>query len=86
MAKKNENRIREGSILGDVIVYIIVGLLCFVALYPMYYVLVISLSDPIYASTLGVYWWPKSEEGLFYLGAYERLVTDGNMWLDYGTT
>ena len=57
MAKKNENRIREGSILGDVIVYIIVGLLCFVALYPMYYVLVISLSDPIYASTLGVYWW-----------------------------
>jgi putative aldouronate transport system permease protein len=86
MAKKNANRIREGSIVGDVIVYAIVALLCFIALYPMYYVLVISLSDPIYASTLGVYWWPKSEEGVFYLGAYERLVTDGNMWRAYGNT
>ena len=86
MASKNANRIREGSILGDVIVYLVVGMLCFVALYPMYYVLVISLSDPIYASTLGVYWWPKSESGMFYLGAYERLVTDTNMWVAYGNT
>lgn len=86
MAGKNANRIREGSVLGDIIVYVIVALLCFIALYPMYYVLVISLSDPIYASTLGVYWWPKSEEGIFYLGAYERLVTDMNMWVAYGNT
>ncbi|NLG24994.1 MAG: carbohydrate ABC transporter permease, partial [Clostridiales bacterium] len=55
------------------------------ALYPMYYVLVVSLSDPVYASTLNVYWWPKSAAGI-YLGAYTRLVTDMNMWNAYRNT
>lgn len=80
-----KNRIHEGSALGDIVIYTILILLCFVALYPMYYVLVVSLSDPIYASTLNVYWWPKSEQGI-YFGAYERIVTDSSMWRAYGNT
>lgn len=84
--EKKGKAIREGSILANALIYIIVALMCFVALYPMYYVLVISLSDPIYASTLSVYWWPKSESGMFYLGAYKRLVTDSNLWHAYMNT
>lgn len=82
---KQKNIIREGSLIADVVIYAIVGLLCFITLYPMYYVLVISLSDPIYASTLNVYWWPKSASGI-YFGAYERLMTDKNMWMAYKNT
>lgn len=85
MEHKN-NKIYEGTLVGDIIIHIIVALMCFFALYPMYYVLVISLSDPIYASTLNVYAWPKSETGIFYLGAYERLVTDMTMWKAYVNT
>ena len=80
-----KNRIREGTLAGNIFVYFIVALMCFVALYPMYYVLIISLSDPVYASTLRVYVWPKSQSG-FYIGAYEKLVTDSNMWRAYLNT
>lgn len=81
----SRNEIRDGSRVGTFFIYAAVALLCFTALYPMYYVLVISLSDPIYASTLNVYWWPKSAQGI-YLGAYARLVTDGSMWSAYVNT
>ncbi len=77
--------IRDGTRLGDLFIYLIVALLCFLCLYPMYFVLVVSLSDPIYASQMSVYVWPKSETGI-YLGAYERLVTDNNMWHAYLNT
>ena len=86
ITKKGKNRIKEGSFVSTAIIYLIVGLLCFVALYPMFYVLVVSLSDPIHASTLDVYWWPKVEGGIFYFGAYERLMTDWSMWSAYGNT
>lgn len=78
--------IREGTVIGDIVIYTIIIILVFLTLYPMFYVLVISLSDPVYASTLAVYVWPKSESGLFYFGAYERIVTDSNMWYAYGNT
>lgn len=83
--KKNKNRISEGSVIGSFFIYLVILLLAFISLYPMYYVLVISLSDPAYASTLNIYWWPKSATGI-YLGAYERLVTDSNMWHAYQNT
>ena len=84
-AKKKHKRIREGSLVADVIIFVIVALLAFVCLYPMYFVLVTSLSDPAYAQQMNTYWWPRSDSGVF-LGTYKRLVTDMTMWQAYGNT
>lgn len=78
-------KVKDGTLIGDIFIYVIVAFMCFICLYPMYYVLVISLSDPVFASTMRVYWLPKSNNGI-YLGAYERLVTDMNMWMAYINT
>lgn len=84
-AKKKSRKIREGSVVADVIIFIIVALLAFICLYPMYFVLVTSLSDPAYAQQMNTYWWPHSDTGIF-LGTYKRLVTDMTMWQAYGNT
>ena len=84
-AKKKQRKIREGSVIADVIIFIVVALLAFVCLYPMYFVLVTSLSDPVYAQQMNTYWWPRSETGIF-IGTYKRLVTDMTMWQAYGNT
>ena len=63
--KVNKNsRIHEGSLAGDIAIYAIVILLCLVCLYPMYFVLVTSLSDPAYAQQMTTYLWPKSQTGV----------------------
>lgn len=86
MAKaKNKNIIRDKSVAATVIIYIVVALMAFVCIYPMYFVLITSLSDPQYAQQMNVYWWPKSETGVF-LGSYQRLVTDVTMWKAYLNT
>ena len=91
MAKKTEfkthkkNIIRDKSIVAEVLIYILVALMAFICIYPMWFVLVTSLSDPAYAQQMNTYWWPKSETGVF-LGSYSRLVTDTTMWKAYGNT
>ena len=84
--KVNKNsRIHEGSLAGDIVIYAIVILLCLVCLYPMYFVLVTSLSDPAYAQQMTTYLWPKSQTGVD-LGAYKRLFSDTTMWGAYKNT
>jgi putative aldouronate transport system permease protein len=48
----------------------------------MYYVLILSLSDPRYAITLQVYTIPKG----FNLGAYEILIMDTKIWRSFANT
>ena len=57
--RSRRNAIREGSRAADLAMYAVAGLAAFVTVYPMYYVLILSLSDPVFASTMQVYWWPK---------------------------
>lgn len=83
--RKKARAIREGSLVADIVIFLIVALLAFVCLYPMYFVLVTSLSDPAYAQQMNTYWFPRSETGIF-LGSYQRLVTDTTMWKAYGNT
>ena len=50
MAKaKNKNIIRDKSVAATVMIYVVVALMAFVCIYPMYFVLITSLSDPQYA-------------------------------------
>ena len=55
--QKKTARIRTGSRVADVLIYAVMGLVAFVTLYPLYYVLILSLSSPQHAASLQVYWW-----------------------------
>jgi putative aldouronate transport system permease protein len=76
MSVKPKNKIRDGNIAASSIMYILAALVIFVTLYPFYYVLILSLSEPHHALTMDVYAFPK---GLT-LGAYQVIVRDVKMW------
>lgn len=78
----NSNTIKHGSNIGDIIIYAIMVIVCFITLYPMYYVFILSISDPIEAATMKVYFYPKG----LYLRAYKILIQDTKMWRAFGNT
>jgi putative aldouronate transport system permease protein len=79
---KKTNRIREGSRLATVIMYVLAAVIVFITLYPMYYVLILSVSDPVYSLTMKVYTVPKG----FDLTAYRLLVIDPKIWRSFANT
>lgn len=76
------NRIRDRSPLSRAILYFVAALVAFITIYPMYYVLVLSLSAPREALTMSVYWWPKG----FFLDSYTRILSDNQLWTSYRNT
>jgi putative aldouronate transport system permease protein len=71
-----KNKIRDGNTAASVIMYILAAFVVFITLYPFYYVLILSLSEPHHALTMDVYTVPKG----FTLGAYRVIVRDAKMW------
>ncbi len=76
------NRIKEGSTVATVILYAIVVLIIFITVYPMYYVLIMSLSSGKAAASMQVYLWPVE----FNIDSYKMLFGDMDMWRAYGNT
>ena len=56
---KTKNRIREGNPAVTVLLYVLVLLICIATVYPMYYVLILSISAPEYAAKMNVYPGPE---------------------------
>ena len=81
-ANNKVNRIRDRSPLSRAILYFVAALVAFITIYPMYYVLVLSLSAPREALTMRVYWWPKG----FFLDSYTRILSDNQLWTSYRNT
>lgn len=79
---RRKNRIREGSVAADVIMYAISVFVIFISLYPMYYILIISLSAPEVAITMKVYVRPISLN----LNAYQVLLKNTEFWHAYKNT
>ncbi len=84
MKKKGShpNTIKEGSRLADVLIYIAAAITAVITLYPLYYVLILSLSSPEHAITQQVFLYPK---GLYFEG-YMRLFADSKLWISYRNT
>jgi len=76
------NKISEGSRVATILIYCCIIAICFVTIYPMYYVLILSLSEPAAAMTMKVYTIPKG----FSLDSYKVLVKDAEMWRAYLNT
>lgn len=66
----------------DIILYLVTGIICLITLYPFYYVLVQSISDPKDVIAQTVYFWPKK----LYFGSYSLIMNDPKMWKAYGYT
>ena len=63
--------------LFDVIVLILSAGACFITIYPMWYVIIMSISDPVVAAGSGVTFWPSG----FYLGSYQIILREMDFWL-----
>lgn len=79
---KRKKRMREGNRSATFLMYLGCVLIGLLTVYPMYYVLILSVSAPQYASTMRVYTLPKG----FDLSAYKVLLGDMKMWRAYGNT
>lgn len=82
MARNNVTHIREGNRLATALIYAVVFLVAVISLYPVYYVLILSLSSPEKAITMQVYLWPDG----FYLKGYEKIFSDKTLWISYRNT
>ncbi|MDR1599073.1 MAG: carbohydrate ABC transporter permease [Oscillospiraceae bacterium] len=63
--------------LFDVVVLFFATLAGLITIYPMWYVIIMSLSDPIYASGSKVTLWPIG----FYLGSYSVVLREMQFWI-----
>ncbi len=82
MSKRNPNHIKNGSSVATAIVHIILVILALICIYPVWYVIIISVSEPIAARTMDVFLLPKG----FYFGSYAQVVEDSTIWITYGNT
>lgn len=81
-AREKSNRIKEGSSVATVILYFVATFVFLICLYPMYYVLILSLSEPVAAATMKVYLFPKNLS----LASYSLIVNDPEIWRAYLNT
>jgi putative aldouronate transport system permease protein len=80
--KKIQNRVREGSPIATAAMYAASALLVLACVYPMYYVLILSLSAPEYAITMHVYTVPKG----FSLDSYRMIAGNPQMWRTFANS
>ncbi|WP_208591773.1 carbohydrate ABC transporter permease [Gracilibacillus suaedae] len=79
------NRIRNKKptdLLFDATVVAICILIFFIVAYPIYFIVIASISDPTYVSTGRVLFVPKG----FSLFGYEQIFSDSRVWIGYRNT
>ena len=83
-ARKASNRIRRSrsDLIFDVINIAIVMLITLTMIYPMWYVLIVSIATPEEAALGKLYFWPKE----FSIEAYQKVFETKSIWIGYGNT
>ena len=79
---RQKHGIREGSRLASMLIYLATGLCCIITVYPMYYVLIRSVSAPEHALAGDMLLFPKG----FDLNSYRVILSDTTLWRAYGNT
>ena len=82
--RKNPNAIRRtrSDLIYDIVVYIFLGLMCLIALYPLYFVLIASISSPEAVNSGNVIFAPIG----ITLEGYQKLFEDNRIWIGYRNT
>ncbi len=76
------NRPMRGERLFTAIVYLFVILVIFIVTYPLYFIIIASLSDSRLVASGQVYLYPKG----FTLAGYEAVFNDSRIWTGYRNT
>ena len=79
---RQKHGIREGSRLASMLIYLATGLCCIVTVYPMYYVLIRSVSAPEHALAGDMLLFPKG----FDLNSSRGSLSATTLWRAYGNT
>ena len=79
---KKRQRIHEGNPIATVLIYAICILAAFICVYPMWYVLCMSLSDAWAVEARLVWWYPVG----FSLHGYKVITAKTAMWTSYLNT
>ena len=66
----------------DILIYTVAVLMTLLALYPMYFIVIASISEPNQVAQGNVLFWPKG----FSLDGYRHLFSMGNLWNGYLNT
>ena len=72
----------KGDVVFDTIIYIITGLMILLALYPMYFVVIASISNPTDVSGGNVTFFPTAID----FNGYAKLFDYPQLWSGYGNT
>lgn len=67
---------------ADAVIGIMIIGICMVVVYPMYYILILSISTPAEAVKMSAYLWPKG----LYFETYQLFFEDKNLWRSYAYT
>ncbi len=79
MPKKKHRSYRDRWTTFDVVVTIIAVIACFICFYPMWYVVCLSISDPVMASSGRVTFWPMG----FTTTSYSMILENTNFWIAF---
>lgn len=66
----------------DITNYVVLSILVIIVFYPMYFVVIASISDPVFVGNGSVVFWPK---GLMTLG-YQKVFEYMDVWIGYRNT
>ena len=72
---RNKNKIRQGSLLVDILIYGIIGIVALVTVYPFIFILSNSVSDPLMVQSGKVWLYPIG----FSTAAYQRVLGSSAM-------
>jgi putative aldouronate transport system permease protein len=75
-------RSRNGATAFDIANYALMAFICFITLYPVWYVVVNSLNDSMDAMRGGIYWWPRQ----FSLDSYAAVFLNGGIRTAFAVT
>ena len=78
----NTKRRTREDIIFDVVNYSVLGIACVLVLYPLYFMIIASISDPNLVATGKVWALPKG----FTLEGYKRIFNDGSIWRGYANS
>ena len=84
LGKPKHHAIRRtrGDVVFDVINVFVVALITLTMVYPMWYIIIVSIATPEEAALGGIYLWPKTIS----FEAYQNVFENRDIWLSYANT
>lgn len=72
----------RADVLFNLVIYSIAALVLVITIYPLYFIVIASFSDPAAVAGGQVWFYPKG----FTLDGYRELLNHDNIWIGYGNT